>query len=104
MSRIRTMDSKSNNIFSANVFKLNTLDRRNIITCGSDGDYRIWNGFEDDDPACIRVGDEATCIAFQVIFKFLPPKPYTLSNKCFLAERESVCRDRYACPSDLFCL
>ena len=102
MLHIRTMDSKSNKSFSANVCKLNTLHPRNIITCGSDGDYRIWNGFEDDDPACIRVGDEATCIAFQVIFKFLPLKPYTLSNNYFLKESESVCRDRYARPSDLF--
>ena len=39
---------------------------RNIITCGSDGDYRIWNGYEDDDPVCIRVGDEATCVSFKV--------------------------------------
>ncbi len=43
------------------------LPTRNIITCGSDGDYRVWNGFEDDDPVCVRVGDEATCIAFKVL-------------------------------------
>lgn len=39
---------------------------RNIITCGSDGDYRIWKGYDDDDPECVRVGDEATAIAFKV--------------------------------------
>ena len=40
---------------------------RNIITCGADGDYRVWKGYEDDDPECIRVGDEATAIAFKVL-------------------------------------
>ncbi|XP_046632303.1 WD repeat and HMG-box DNA-binding protein 1-like isoform X3 [Daphnia pulicaria] len=40
-------------------------DGANIITCGADGDYRVWKGYEDDDPECIRVGDEATAIAFK---------------------------------------
>jgi hypothetical protein len=39
---------------------------RNIITCGADGDYRVWKGYEDDDPECIRVGDEATAITYKV--------------------------------------
>jgi len=30
--------------------------RRHIITCGSDGDVRIYNGF-DDDPVSYRIGD-----------------------------------------------
>lgn len=40
-------------------------DGSNIITCGADGDYRVWKGYEDDDPECIRVGDEATAITFK---------------------------------------
>lgn len=43
---------------------------RNIITCGADGDYRVWKGYEDDDPECIRVGDEATAITFKVLGEF----------------------------------
>ncbi|XP_033110580.1 WD repeat and HMG-box DNA-binding protein 1-like [Anneissia japonica] len=35
----------------------------NILTCGSDGDIRIWKGFEDDDPETINVGDRAYAIA-----------------------------------------
>ena len=39
---------------------------RNIITCGADGYYRVWKGYEDNDPERVRVGDEATAISFKV--------------------------------------
>lgn len=36
---------------------------RYILTCGSDGDVRIWDGIEDDDAISHRCGDRAFAIA-----------------------------------------
>lgn len=36
---------------------------RYLLTCGSDGDVRIWDGFEDDDPTSHSVGDCALSVA-----------------------------------------
>lgn len=41
-------------------------DCRYILTCGTDGDVRIWEGIEDDDAVSHRVGDRAFAIAFKV--------------------------------------
>ncbi|KAF5308706.1 hypothetical protein FQR65_LT06067 [Abscondita terminalis] len=35
---------------------------RRLITCGSDGDIRIWTGFDDDDPIQTCVGEWALCV------------------------------------------
>ncbi|XP_028837844.1 WD repeat and HMG-box DNA-binding protein 1 isoform X2 [Denticeps clupeoides] len=34
-----------------------------IVTCGSDGDVRIWDGLDDDDPKSINVGEKAYALA-----------------------------------------
>ncbi|XP_062586479.1 WD repeat and HMG-box DNA-binding protein 1-like [Saccostrea cucullata] len=36
-----------------------------ILTCGSDGDVRIWEGAEDDDAISHRTGDKAFSVAFK---------------------------------------
>uniref|UniRef100_UPI00358E3A74 WD repeat and HMG-box DNA-binding protein 1 isoform X2 n=1 Tax=Myxine glutinosa TaxID=7769 RepID=UPI00358E3A74 len=36
---------------------------RFIVTCGYDGDVRIWDGFDDDDPKSIRVGEKVLSVA-----------------------------------------
>lgn len=54
--------------FIVSSFKRIDFFNRNIITCGADGDYRVWKGYEDDDPECVRVGDEATCVSFKVSY------------------------------------
>ncbi|KAL8588870.1 hypothetical protein ACOMHN_051464 [Nucella lapillus] len=38
---------------------------RYILTCGSDGDVRIWDGIEDDDAVSHRLGERAYAIAFK---------------------------------------
>ncbi|KAK7473945.1 hypothetical protein BaRGS_00034850 [Batillaria attramentaria] len=38
---------------------------RYILTCGTDGDVRIWEGIDDDDAVSHRVGDRAYGIAFK---------------------------------------
>ncbi|XP_078720562.1 WD repeat and HMG-box DNA-binding protein 1 [Lampetra fluviatilis] len=38
---------------------------RYIVTCGVDGDVRIWDGFDDDDPTSVRVGEKAHAVALK---------------------------------------
>ncbi|XP_022130304.2 WD repeat and HMG-box DNA-binding protein 1 [Pieris rapae] len=40
-------------------------DGRHIITCGHDGDVRIWIDIEDDDPTSHCVGESATAVCFK---------------------------------------
>ena len=37
-----------------------------IVTCGADGDVRVYKGFEDDDPVTHRVGDCAYSVLCKV--------------------------------------
>ena len=37
-----------------------------LLTCGSDGDVRIYKGFEDSDPDSIRAGEQVTAISVKV--------------------------------------
>ncbi|KAL1458238.1 hypothetical protein WDU94_008400 [Cyamophila willieti] len=39
-----------------------SADGRNLVTCGSEGDIRIWHGFEDDDPTEKCVGEKAFAV------------------------------------------
>lgn len=41
---------------------------RYLITCGQDGDIRIWNGIEDGDPIEKCVGSEAFAVYQKVIY------------------------------------
>ncbi|XP_070686373.1 WD repeat and HMG-box DNA-binding protein 1 [Pempheris klunzingeri] len=36
-----------------------------IVTCGNDGDVRIWDGLDDDDPKFITVGEKAYSLALK---------------------------------------
>ncbi|XP_026758868.2 WD repeat and HMG-box DNA-binding protein 1 [Galleria mellonella] len=42
-----------------------TEDGKNIITCGHDGDVRIWLDIEDDDPTSHCVGESALAVCFK---------------------------------------
>jgi hypothetical protein len=39
---------------------------RYILTCGIDGDVRIWAGLEDDDPSSHCVGEQAFTVVHKV--------------------------------------
>ena len=39
---------------------------RYLITCGSDGDVRIYDSFDDDDPESFRAGENVTAVIFKV--------------------------------------
>uniref|UniRef100_A0A3B5AGV4 WDHD1 first WD40 domain-containing protein n=1 Tax=Stegastes partitus TaxID=144197 RepID=A0A3B5AGV4_9TELE len=36
-----------------------------IVTCGNDGDVRIWESLDDDDPKFITVGEKAYSLALR---------------------------------------
>ena len=40
---------------------------RYILTCGSDGDVRVWDGVDDDNAISHRCGDKAYSVAFTVL-------------------------------------
>jgi hypothetical protein len=42
------------------------LLHRYILTCGIDGDVRIWAGLEDDDPSSQCVGEQALTVIHKV--------------------------------------
>lgn len=39
-----------------------------MVTCGNDGDVRIWESLDDDDPKFITVGEKAYSLALKVRF------------------------------------
>lgn len=43
-----------------------TLFLRFFVTCGNDGDVRIWEGLDDDDPKFITVGEKVYSLALKV--------------------------------------
>ena len=40
---------------------------RHILTCGSDGDVRIYKGFDDSDPESVRAGEHVAVVAVKVL-------------------------------------
>ena len=37
-----------------------------LLTCGSDGDVRIYKDFDDSDPESVRAGDNVTVLTVKV--------------------------------------
>ena len=46
-------------IFAISIF-------RHLVSCGHDGEVRIWKGIDDDDPNTITTGDKAYSAAIKV--------------------------------------
>lgn len=49
---------------------------RCIVTCGSDGDVRIWESLDDDDPKSVNVGEKAYSVALRVSRRFVYARLY----------------------------
>ncbi|XP_053451283.1 WD repeat and HMG-box DNA-binding protein 1 isoform X2 [Nycticebus coucang] len=59
-----------------------------IVTCGSDGDVRIWEDLDDDDPKSINVGEKAYSCALKTCAVSWP-----LLQKCNdVTNAKSICR------------
>jgi len=59
-------------------FSVYTTCCRHIITCGSDGDVRVYNGFSDNDPVSYRIGDAVYCVCCKVSSPYLHFSPIDL--------------------------
>lgn len=55
--------------------------RRFIVTCGSDGDVRVWESLDDDDPKSINVGEKAFSVALRVSSVMLTSMTVTQKNE-----------------------
>lgn len=55
---------------------------RFIVTCGNDGDVRIWESLDDDDPKFITVGEKAYSLALKVAPLLLPVFASVLNLWC----------------------
>lgn len=56
------------NLFYISIFSRNFLTClfSHILTCGQDGDVRIWAGLDDDDSTSQCVGEKAIAVAHKV--------------------------------------
>lgn len=53
-------------VFVLVIVKVVIMIFRYLITCGSDGDVRVYDGFSDDDPESFQAGDTITAVTFKV--------------------------------------
>ncbi len=61
------------------------ISLRFIVTCGNDGDVRIWESLDDDDPKFITVGEKAYSLALKV--GHLPPSgTFTLFHRLVMSD------------------
>lgn len=59
----------------------NSFLLRFFVTCGADGDVRIWDGLDDDDPKFITVGEKVYSLALKV--GHLLPSERLISTEAF---------------------
>jgi hypothetical protein len=64
--------------------------RRYLITCGSDGDVRIYDGFEDDDPESFRAGENVTAVTYKVLYIGLKSALGTNVTKAYMSTQPGV--------------
>ncbi|XP_054711424.1 WD repeat and HMG-box DNA-binding protein 1-like [Uloborus diversus] len=55
---------------------------RYLVTCGNDGDIRIWEGFEDEDPVSHHMGDSVSAVAVKENKLYVASDDFKL--KCYL--------------------
>ena len=48
-------------------FPIQLIVCRYIVSCGHDGEVRIWKGMDDDDPTIVTAGERAYSALVQVI-------------------------------------
>lgn len=73
---------------------------RYLLTCGSDGDVRIWDGFEDNDPESHNVGESALALACAAGKFFVATDEYSVSARKFPSADLDGVVTRF--PSDVY--
>lgn len=64
-----------------------------LITCGSDGDIRIWSGFDDEDPIQTCVGEWSLCVQNNNEHLYVATDSYTIQVITYPdGERDSILR------------
>ncbi|EEC08890.1 WD-repeat protein, putative, partial [Ixodes scapularis] len=75
---------------------------RYLLTCGSDGDVRIWDGFEDNDPESHNVGESALALACAAGKFFVATDEYSVSARKFPSADLDGIVTRF--PSDIYAI
>ncbi|XP_038044137.1 WD repeat and HMG-box DNA-binding protein 1-like [Patiria miniata] len=75
-----------------------------ILTCGSDGDVRIWKSMDDDDPESINVGDAAYAIAMKNNRLYTASEANTIQAHTFPEGSADGIVTRFTAPVTHFCL
>ncbi|KPJ04316.1 WD repeat and HMG-box DNA-binding protein 1 [Papilio xuthus] len=73
-------------------------DGQHIITCGHDGDVRIWLGIEDDDPNSHCVGESALAVCFKDKRLYVANDNHTVQAYTFPAFDKDGIVTRFTAP------
>ncbi|XP_022092960.1 WD repeat and HMG-box DNA-binding protein 1-like [Acanthaster planci] len=77
---------------------------KHILTCGSDGDIRIWKSMDDDDPESVSVGDVAYAIALKNNRLYTASEANTIQAHTFPEGSPDGIVTRFTAPVTHFCL
>ncbi|XP_033641025.1 WD repeat and HMG-box DNA-binding protein 1-like [Asterias rubens] len=75
-----------------------------ILTCGSDGDVRIWESMDDDDPQSVNVGEAAFAIAMKGGKLYTASEANTIQAHTFPEGAADGIVTRFTAPVTHFCL
>lgn len=69
------------------------------MTCGSDGDFRVWAGLQDDDPTSHCVGEWALCIVFKENKLFVALDNNTVQSYNYPSCDKDIVLERFTAPA-----
>lgn len=75
-----------------------------ILTCGSDGDVRIWEGAEDDDAISHGTGDKAFCVTYKNDRFYIATDSNTVQAYTFPGGSPDGILARFTAPANHICI
>ncbi|XP_072031398.1 WD repeat and HMG-box DNA-binding protein 1-like [Amphiura filiformis] len=79
-------------------------DGKHILTCGTDGDIRIWKDMVDDDPESIKVGEVAHALAFKNGRLYTASDSNTVQAHTYPEGGPDGILTRFTAPATHFCI